>query len=155
MRHIIRVTFAATLILGAAATLPACNANPADLAKKITDAKVTVAAADADTVPVEPVAGGIAIETAPNGVVIDNRVGRRLINVRISIDINESAVPFILVVPTVEKETRTLFEFSRFRSEEATLLDPSLMHLKQVSVTARDTFAKAHEVTVPWTPPTP
>jgi hypothetical protein len=148
MRHTARLTLAVTLILGATVMLPACS--KADVSKLV-GLKATAAAAGADNMPVDPETGTMVVESAANGVVINNRVGRRLINVRISIDINESQMPFVLVVPTIDKETKTLFEFARFRSEEATLLDPNLMHLKQVSVTARDTFTKAHETVVPWT----
>lgn len=137
-----RLAIGVTVVLATAASLPACS--------KAAESKEAVATADG--APAEPETATMGVEPAPNGVVIDNRVGRRLLNVRISIDVNESALPFILVVPTIEKETKSLFEFIRFRSEEATMLDPDQMHLTRVTVTARDTFARSHEVTVPWTP---
>ena len=144
-----RFALALAVIFSSAVVLPACS--KLGDANKLKELKETAAALDAAP-PEEPVSGTIVVESAATGVVIDNRVGRRLLNVRIKIEVKESAVPFILVLPTIDKDTKTVFEFGRFRSEEATLLDPMMMHMTQINVTARDTFSKAHETTVPWTP---
>ena len=138
---------ACVLVLLVAIGSPACSkpAAPKDAGAAVpADAPADAAAPDA---PVP-----IVIEAKPSSVVIDNRLGRRLISVRISIEVAESASPFILIVPTIEKDTKEEFEFSKFLSEDATMLDPSTMHPKQVNIKTHDSFGRPHEMTVPWAP---
>lgn len=143
------------VLLAVVGTLPACSkpaapkeadaaAPAAATADALADAPADAAAPDA---PVP-----IVIEAKPSSIVIDNRLGRRLISVRISIEVAETASPFILVVPTIEKDTKEEFEFTRFLSEDATMLDPSTMHPKQVNIKTHDSFGRPHEMTVPWAP---
>ena len=135
------------VLVAATGSLPACS-KPA--APKAADAAADPSAPADAAAPDAPVP--IIIEAKPSSIVIDNRLGRRLISVRISIAVAETASPFILVVPTIEKDTKQEFEFTKFLSEDATMLDPSTMHPTQVNIKTHDSFGRPHEMTVPWAP---
>ncbi len=92
----------------------------------------------------------LIVESSPKGVVLENKTGKRMMNLRISVEIKESAVPFVVVLPTLDKEARLLIDWLRFRSDEASLYDSSVHHPKQVTVLAQDIFSKNYEVTIPW-----
>ena len=94
----------------------------------------------------------IVVRTSQSVVTVENHTGRRLLNIRVTITASDVATPFIMVLPTIEKDATSELPVTSFRSEESTMLDPGLVHPKEVRVTARDTFTRHHDVTVPWTP---
>ena len=94
----------------------------------------------------------IVVAMSESGITIENHAGRPLLNVRITIDAADVATPFIRVVPTIDSDSKSQLALTDFRSEEGTLLDPTSIHPKQVTVTARDTLAKSYNVTLPWKP---
>ena len=106
--------------------------------------KAVGTAADGDT--------PVVVRMSESAVTIENHAGRPLLNVRITIAGADPAKPFILVVPTIDTGATSELVLTSFRSEDATMLDPSAVHPTQVMVTARDTLAKTYEVTVPWKP---
>lgn len=138
-----------TVVLAAAMSGSACS--------KIGGSKAAAATADGSaaadgSAPADGAAAvpQLIVESSPKGVVLENKIGKRLMNVRISIEIKESAVPFVVVLPTLDKESRLLIDWLRFRSDEASLYDSSAHHPKSVTVLAQDIFSKNYEVTVPW-----
>ena len=92
----------------------------------------------------------IVVRTTESAVVIENHAGRPLLNVRSAITAGDTSKPFLLVVPTIDAGATSESALTGFRGEDATMLDPSVVHPTQVAITARDTVAKAYEVTVPW-----
>lgn len=94
----------------------------------------------------------IVVRTSGSTVSVENRAGRPLLNVRISITAADVATPFILVVPTIAAGATSDVALTGFRSEDGTVLDPAMVHPKEVHVTSRDTLAQSYEVTVPWRP---
>jgi hypothetical protein len=92
----------------------------------------------------------IIVRTTESAVVIENHAGRPLLNVRISIAAADAPQPFVLVVPTIDAGATSEAALTTFRREDATMLDPTVVHPTQVAITARDTLAKAYEITVPW-----
>jgi len=102
-----------TLALASAVAVSGCS--------KVGGAKAAAATADGT-------AGAAADGSAPagrrraaaahrrvlaEGVVLENKIGKRLMNVRISVEIKESAVPFVVVLPALDKETRLLVDWLR------------------------------------------
>jgi len=92
----------------------------------------------------------IVVRTSESAVVVENHAGRALLNVRITLTATDAAKPFILVVPTIEIGATSEQSLTAFRSEDGTMLDPSIIRPTQVAMTAKDTLAKSYEVTVPW-----
>jgi hypothetical protein len=92
----------------------------------------------------------IVVRTTESAVVIENHAGRPLLNVRIAITAGDASKPFLLVVPTIDAGATSEAALTTFRTEDATMLDPIAVHPTQVAITARDTLAKAYEITVPW-----
>jgi hypothetical protein len=123
-------------LVSAACLLSACS-NPAI-------SKAVGGVSDGDT--------AIVVHAAESAVIIENHAGRPLLNVRITIAAADAAKPFILVVPTMDAGATSELALTGFRSEDATMLDPTAVHPTQVAVTARDTLAKTYAVTVPWKP---
>jgi hypothetical protein len=142
------------LILGAAAWLQACSA-PKSSSAAPADAPPD-AAAPADAAGDAPPPPGsdaalLLVSHTPSAISIDNKIGRRLINIRIELRVAESDQPYILVVPTIEKDTKEDFQLMTFRTDAAEMLiDPSAVHPKEVNIKAHDSFGRAHEITVPW-----
>jgi len=94
----------------------------------------------------------IVVRMSESAVIVENHAGRPLLNVRITIAAADAAKPFILVVPTIDAGATSEQPLTGFRSEDATMLDPTAVHPTQVVVTARDTLAKAYDLKVPWKP---
>ena len=92
----------------------------------------------------------IVVGRSESGVTVENRVGRPLLNVRITVDAVETGTPFVLVLPTMDTGEKRDLRFQEFRSEDGALLDPASVHPRQVKVTARDTLANSYDVTIPW-----
>ena len=81
----------------------------------------------------------IVVRTTESAVVVENHAGRPLLNVRISITAGDAPKPFVLVVPTIDAGATSEAALSTFRSEDATMLDPTAVHPTHVAITARDT----------------
>jgi hypothetical protein len=92
----------------------------------------------------------IVVVRSESAVTIENRVGRPLLNVRITVEPVESGTPFILVLPTMDTREKRDLRFEEFRNEDGALLDPTSVRRGQIRVTARDTLANIHNVTIPW-----
>src|SRR5947207_2977597 len=69
---------------------------------------------------------------AESSVTIDNHAGRPLLNVRVSVDVNEDQGPFVLVVPTIDAGASATVSLTTFRNDSGPL-DPSAVHPKQVT----------------------
>jgi hypothetical protein len=94
----------------------------------------------------------IVLRMSESAVIVENHAGRPLLNVRITIDAADAAKPFVLVVPTIDAGATSEQALTGFRSEDATMLDPTAVHPTQVALTARDTLSKSYELTLPWKP---
>jgi hypothetical protein len=94
----------------------------------------------------------IVVRMSESAVIVENHTGRPLLNVRVAIAATDVAKLFILVVPSIDAGATSELGLTTFRSEDATMLDPTAVHPTQVVVTARDTLAKSYEVTMPWRP---
>jgi hypothetical protein len=127
---------AIVVVLTAASLLSACS-SPAV-------SKAVGTGADGDT--------AIVVRMSASAVIVENHAGRPLLNVRVAIAATDVAKPFILVVPSIDAGATSELGLTSFRSEDATMLDPTAVHPTQVVVTARDTLAKSYEVTMPWRP---
>jgi hypothetical protein len=91
----------------------------------------------------------IVVRMSESAVIVENHAGRPLLNVRITIAA-DGAKPFVMVVPTIDAGATSEAALTGFRSEDGTTLDPTAVQPTQVAITARDTLAKAYEVTMPW-----
>jgi len=92
----------------------------------------------------------IVVGRSESVVTVENRVGRPLLNVRITVEAVESGTPFVLVLPTMDTGEKRDLRFEEFRNEDGALLDPTSVRPGQIRVTARDTLANIHNVTIPW-----
>jgi hypothetical protein len=92
----------------------------------------------------------IVVGRSESAVSVENRVGRPLLNVRVTVETVETGAPFILVLPTMDTGEKRDLRFEELRSEDGALLDPASVHPRQVKVTARDTLANSYDVTIPW-----
>ena len=92
----------------------------------------------------------IVVRVSESAVVVENHAGRPLLNVRVSITAAGATQPFVAITPTIDAGATSELQLTGFRSEGGTILDPSVVHPTQVSITARDTLAKAYELTTPW-----
>jgi hypothetical protein len=92
----------------------------------------------------------IVVGRSDSAVTVENRVGRPLLNVRITVEPVESGTPFVLVLPTMDTREKRDLRFEEFRNEDGTLLDPTSVRPGQIRVTARDTLANIHNATIPW-----
>ena len=90
----------------------------------------------------------IVVRMSESAVIVENHAGRPLLNVRITIA--DGAKSFVMVVPTIDAGATSEAALTGFRSEDGTTLDPTAVQPTQVAITARDTLAKAYEVTKPW-----
>lgn len=99
-----------------------------------------------------PTSAPMAIEARPSSIVVENRVGRGLISVRIALEAAESPAPFVLTVPSIEAGQKADVDLTKFMNDDAVMLDPAAVHIKQVSITAHDTLGQPHEITAPWAP---
>ena len=79
-------------------------------------------------------------------------IARPLLNVRVTITDADTSTAFVMVVPTIDTGATGEAALASFRSEEGALLDPALVHPRDVKVTARDTLAQSYEMTAPWKP---
>jgi hypothetical protein len=91
----------------------------------------------------------IVVRMSESAVTVENHAGRTLLNVRITIAA-DGAKSFALVVPTIDPGGVSEAALTGFRSDDGTVLDPAAVQPTQVSITARDTLAKAYEMTMPW-----
>jgi hypothetical protein len=124
----IRVALAAACVLLSACSSPAVS-------------KAIGTGTDGDT--------PIVVRMSESAVTIENHAGRPLLNVRITIAA-DGARSFAMVVPTIDAGATSEAALTGFRSEDGTTLDPTAVQPTQVAITARDTLAKAYEVTMPW-----
>jgi hypothetical protein len=92
----------------------------------------------------------IVLGRSESAVSVENRVGRPLLNVRVTVETGETGIPFVLVLPTMDTGERRDLRFEELRSEDGALFDPVSVHPRQVKVTARDTLANSYDVTIPW-----
>ena len=92
----------------------------------------------------------IVVGRSESAVSVENRVGRPLLNVRVTVETVETGTPFVLVLPTMDTGERRDLRFEELRNEDGALLDPVSVHPKQVKVTARDTLANPYDLTIPW-----
>jgi hypothetical protein len=92
----------------------------------------------------------IVVGRSESAISVENRVGRPLLDVRVTVETVETATPFILVLPTMDTGERRDLRFEELRSEDGALLDPVSVHPKQVRVTARDTLANNYDVAISW-----
>src|SRR4051812_4333002 len=66
----------------------------------------------------------IAVTASDAGVTVENRTGRPLLDVRMTIDGGAPALSFIRVVPTIDTGAKSDSQPSDFHTDEGTLLDP-------------------------------
>jgi hypothetical protein len=93
--------------------------------------------------------GGVALERSDAGIVVQNGVGRPLLNVRLAIE-PDAGAPFVYVVPTLDAGARREVPFAEFRSEEGAVFDPGYFAPRQVTAAARDTLGGSHDARIPW-----
>ena len=94
----------------------------------------------------------IAVTASSTGVTVENRTGRPLLNVRITIDGGSSGPSFSRIVPTIDTDAKSESQPSDFRTDDGALLDLALVHPMRVAVTARDTLARSYSIAAPWAP---
>jgi hypothetical protein len=92
----------------------------------------------------------IVVGRSESAVSVENRAGRPLLNVRVTVETGETGTPFVLVLPTMDTGEKRDLRFEELRSEDGALFDPVSVHPRQVKVTARDTLANSYDVTIPW-----
>ena len=92
----------------------------------------------------------VLVGRSESAVSVENRVGRPLLDVRVTVETVDTGTPFVLVLPTMDTGEKRDLRFEELRSEDGALLDPVSVHPKRVKVTARDTLANAYAVTIPW-----
>ena len=92
----------------------------------------------------------VIVGRSESAVSVENRVGRPLLNIRVTVETVETGTPFVLVLPTMDNAEHRDLRFEELRNEDGALLDPVSVHPKQVKVTARDTLANSYNVTIPW-----
>ena len=93
---------------------------------------------------------GIAISRTNAGVTVTNNTGRPALDIRLNIELNDPAMPYFHIVPTLEPGQTVNLAFTDFRNEEGSLFDPKLVSPRQVKMTGRDTLANHYESTTPW-----
>jgi hypothetical protein len=92
----------------------------------------------------------IVVGRSESAISVENRVGRPLLNIRVTVETVETGTPFVLVLPTMDTGEKRDIRFEELRSEDGALFDPVSVHPRQVKVTARDTLANSYDVTIPW-----
>lgn len=92
---------------------------------------------------------GIAVRRSETAVVVENKTGRPLLNVRATIE-TETGGAFVQVHQALDTGQTADMNFSNFRSEDGTLFELSMSQPARVKVTARDTLATQLEATIPW-----
>ena len=106
-----------------------------------------------DTAALLSDADAIVVSHSSDSISIENKFPARLLGVRIELTVSESPQPYILVVPAIERDAKADVQISNFKTDAADVaVDPASLHPTQVTVRARDTYGKPHEVTVPWAP---
>lgn len=94
---------------------------------------------------------GIVVTRAARGIMVENRAGRPLLNIRIAIEGRDNGAVFVHTLPTLDTAATREVPFADFRTEDGTLFEGSAA-AKQVKTTARDTLGNNYDVTTPWEP---
>ena len=58
-----------------------------------------------------------------SAVSVENRVGRPLLNIRVTVETVETGTPFVLVLPTMDNGEHRDLRFEELRNEDGALLD--------------------------------
>jgi hypothetical protein len=92
---------------------------------------------------------GIAVRRSDTAVVVENKTGRPLLNVRATIE-TDTGAPFIQVWQALDTGQTADLHFPNFKSEDGTLFELSMSHPTRIKVTARDTLANPYDATIDW-----
>lgn len=90
----------------------------------------------------------IGIQITPGFITIENRTGRPLVGMDITIRV--PPVQYIARVPRMEPSDMRVLSLGDFKSRDAGTINPNIRRPREVVVTASDPDGKKYEVTVPW-----
>jgi hypothetical protein len=90
----------------------------------------------------------VSLTRTDTGITVQNRVGRPLLNIRVTIE--PAGAAFAYTLPTLDPGATRDIPFADFRSEDGTLFEPGSHHPTEVKATARDTLGNSYDVTAPW-----
>ena len=92
----------------------------------------------------------IVVENTGSAVRVENRAGRPLTDVRVTIQPIGNKPPFSESLRQLDTAERRTIALAQFKNSEGTALNPMFVLPKQVTVTAKDALGNPHEVTVRW-----
>ena len=92
----------------------------------------------------------VLITPTPRGVSVENRAGRQLIDVAVSIRPGGSAPAFKHTVPTLAPGERKQLALTDFKTSDNVALNPMFVRPQEITLTAKDDAGKDYRITVPW-----
>jgi hypothetical protein len=92
----------------------------------------------------------VLIAATPRGVTIENRAGRQLLDVSVSIRPGGSAPTFHRTLPSMATAERKELPLTEFKSSENVTLNPMFVRPQEITLTAKDDSGKDYRITVPW-----
>ena len=92
----------------------------------------------------------VLIAATPRGVSIDNRAGRQLVDVTVSIRPSGSSPTFQRTLPTLAASERKELPLTEFRTSDNVTLNPMFVRPQEITLTAKDDAGKDYRITVPW-----
>ena len=92
----------------------------------------------------------VLITTTPRGVSIENRAGRQLVDVKVSIRPGGNAPTFHRTLPSLATAERKELPLTEFKSSDNVTLNPMFVRPEEISLTATDDGGTDYQVAVPW-----
>ena len=98
---------------------------------------------------IEPSAIAVQITSPFLTVEVENRAGRPLIDMRVSL--KAGALMYAATVPRLETSEKRVLSPSEFRgTRDGAVFNPSVVRPREILIVASDLDGKKYEVTVPW-----
>jgi hypothetical protein len=91
---------------------------------------------------------GVQLTSPLLTVVVENRAGRPLVDV--SVSIRAGTLAYSTTVPRIEPNDKRALNPNEFRAQGGGMFNPSAVRAKEIVVAAKDLDGKTYEVTTPW-----
>jgi hypothetical protein len=91
----------------------------------------------------------VVVARTEQGITIENRTGRPLLNIRLEVGGGDGGTLFVCSLPTLDTGAKRDIPFTDFHAEDGTLLEAGSAAGKKIKTTARDTLGNSYDVATP------
>ena len=92
----------------------------------------------------------VAVAATSRGVTVENRSGRQLVDIVVSIRPGGSSPSFERTVPVLAAAERMELALTDFKTRDNVTLNPMFIRPREITVTAKDDAGEDYSLTVPW-----